>query len=56
MIRSRKRWFDEGVEDVFSNRKWLNFFGGVCFYVCGGKVFLELCLKCERKVMESGVL
>lgn len=26
-------------------------FGGVCFYVNNGKVLLELCVKCEKRVL-----
>ncbi len=56
VTRSRKRRSDEGEEDAPSKRKRSNSSGGVCLHVRGGKVSLELCSKCERKAMESGVL
>lgn len=56
VTRSKKRQSEEVMDSTPSKKARGTTPGGVCLHVNQGKVSLELCAKCERKAMQSGVL
>ena len=56
VTRSKKRQSEEVMDSTPSKKTRGITPGGVCLHVNQGKVSLELCAKCERKAMQSGVL